>query len=86
MMAYITKTVPIGSSWTLVTSSVALLQFNDEMYMALTGGTTPAEIVGFTMDKGEKYINASDSMSVWAKTKMLQSSGIESVRVSENVI
>ena len=68
-MAYSTKTVTVNSTWTLVTNKVALLQFNDDMYMAISSGDMPIDNVGFKMQGNEKYVNGMDGISVWAKTK-----------------
>lgn len=84
-MAYETKTVPVSKEqWTLVTSNVALLQFNDEMEMALTSGATPNSTVGLKMDVDEKYVNGQIGVYVWCKGK-LGGTNVESVRVAENV-
>ena len=84
-MAMVTRTVPISDTWTLVTTKLALLQFNDKMYMAITSGGTPVEPVGFTMFAGEKYINGADGINVWAKT-IQGGTNRESVRVAEDVV
>jgi hypothetical protein len=84
-MAYEMKTVAVGTDWTLITDKVALLQFNDEIEMALTSGLTPTDTIGITMDAKEKYINSAAGVSVWAKAKR-GGTGVESVRVAENVI
>lgn len=84
-MAMVTRTVPISATWTLVTTKLALLQFNDKMYMAITSGDTPVEPVGFTMFAGEKYINGADGINVWAKT-IQGGTNRESVRVAEDVV
>ena len=82
-MAYVTKTVLVGADWTTITSKIAMLQFNDEMHMAITNGGTPTDTVGFVMNINEKYINSEDGIYVWAKT-ISGGSNIESVRVVEN--
>lgn len=85
-MAMTTRTVTLPTDdWTLITSKIALLQFNDEMDMAITDGTTPSELVGFNMDKGEKYVNSTDGLAVWAKRRV-GGTNRESVRVAEDVI
>lgn len=83
-MAYITKTVLVGTDWTVVTSKVALLQFSDEMYMAITDGSTPTEQVGFLMGINEKYINGASELVVFAKAIANRGTGRESVRVAED--
>ena len=85
-MAMTTRTVTLPTDdWTLITSKIALLQFNDEMDMAVTEGTTPSELVGFNMVRGEKYVNSTDGIAVWAKRRA-GGSNIESVRVAEDVV
>lgn len=85
-MAMTTRTVALPTDeWTLITSKIALLQFNDEMYMAITDGTIPNEVVGFNMAPGEKYVNSTDGIAVFAKRKAGGTSR-ESVRVAEDVI
>ena len=85
-MAMTTRTVTLPTDdWTLITSKIALLQFNDEMDMAITDGTTPSEFVGFTMIRGEKYVNSTDGIVVWAKRRA-GGTNIESVRVAEDVV
>ena len=81
-MAFVTKTVKIESDWLLVTNKVAMLQFNDTMHMALTSGEVPTETVGFVMKAGEKYVNSSSEVSVYAKS-LRGGTAIESVRVAE---
>lgn len=81
-----TRTVALSTDgWTLITNKIALLQFNDEMDMALTDGTVPSEVAGFNMARGEKYVNSTDGIAVFAKRKAGRTS-IESVRVAEDVI
>ena len=82
-MAMTTKTVMIGSEWTAVTNKVALLQFNDDMTMALGTATAPNDPVGFSMSRNEKYVNAADGIVIWAKAKA-GGTGTESVRVAED--
>lgn len=60
-----TKTVMIGSEWTVVTNKVALLQFNDDMTMALGTTVAPSDPVGFSMSRNEKYVNAADGIVIW---------------------
>ena len=81
-MAMTTKTVMIGSEWTVVTNKVALLQFNDDMTMALGTAVAPSDPVGFSMSRNEKYVNAADGIVIWAKAKS-GGTGTESVRVAE---
>lgn len=83
-MAYSTKTVKIESDWTLVTERASLVQFNDSMYMAITSGDTPAEGSGFLMDGGEKYVNSTNGVFLWAKAIPFKGSGVESVRIAED--
>ena len=82
-MAMMTKTVLVGTDWTAVTNKVALLQFNDEMMMSLGTAVAPTDPVGFAMARGEKYVNTSDGIVVWAKSKA-GGTGTESVRVAED--
>ena len=82
-MAMTTKTVMIGSEWTVVTNKVALLQFNDDMTMALGTTVAPSDPVGFSMSRNEKYVNATDVVVIWAKAKA-GGTGTESVRVAED--
>ena len=81
-MSYMIKTVKITSDWTLVTSKVALLQFNDDMYMVPGNVTEPTVKVGFKMMQNEKYINNIAGTYIWAKS-IIGGSNIESVRVAE---
>ena len=78
-----TKTVMIGSEWTAVTNKVALLQFNDDMTMALGTAAAPSDPIGFSMARNEKYISTVDGIVVWAKAKA-GGTGTESVRVAED--
>ncbi len=84
-MAYVTRTEVIGTDWTLVTANVAMIQFNRDMHMLLNAGTTPTDTVGFSMTAGEKYINNSAAITVWAKVVSNISDGIDSVRIAEDV-
>jgi hypothetical protein len=85
-MAMTTRTVTLPTDdWTLITSKIALLQFNDEMDMVVTDGTAPSESVGFTMIRNEKYVNSTDGIAVWAKRRA-GGSNKESVRVAEDVV
>ena len=85
-MAYSTSTKIIGTDWTLVTNKVAMLQFNDDMYIAITDGTLPSEQVGFYMVTHEKYINSLAGISVYAKSMPNRGTGKESVRVAEDIV
>lgn len=85
-MAYITNTVIVGNEWTLVVTGVAMLQFNSNMYMAVTSGGLPLDNVGFTMDKGEKYVNASGTAQIYAKLATVEPNTIPSVRVLKDVV
>ena len=78
-----TKTVMIGNEWTAVTNKVALLQFNDDMTMALGTAAAPNDQVGFSISRNEKYVNAADGVVIWAKAKA-GGTGTESVRVAED--
>ena len=85
-MAMTTRTVTLPTDdWTLITSKVALLQFNDEIDMAITDGTTPSELVGFSMARDEKYVNSANGIAVWAKRRT-GGTNRESVRVAEDVV
>ena len=79
-----TRTVEVSDTWTLITNKTALIQFNDEMYLAITHGTVPTESVGFIMQKYEKHLNGGDRLSVWAKS-IYGGTNIESVRIMEVV-
>lgn len=84
-MAYVTKTVVVNPTWTQVTSAIAMLQFNDEMSMAITSGLTPSESdAGFHMEVNEKYVNGAAGVTVWARS-LRGGTGRESVRVAEDV-
>ena len=78
-----TTTVKLAEEgWTLVTNKQALLQFNDRVFMALTGGPAPDENIGFVMEAREKYINNSNEVSVYVR-RIKGGTGVESVRVAE---
>ena len=79
-----TRTVKVSNTWTLITNKTALIQFNDEMYLAITHGTVPTESVGIVMQKYEKHLNGGDHLSVWAKS-IYGGTNIESVRIMEAV-
>lgn len=81
-MGLSTKTVQVESEWTMVTNKVALLQFNDDMFVILNGSSTPPNKVGTLVKKDETYTNAVPGLYVWAKSK-LDGSNIESIRVTE---
>ena len=60
------KLVTVRATWTLVTNTVALLQFHRPCRMYIGGDTEPSDNLGFTMGIGEKYVhNTVDN--VWAK-------------------
>ena len=84
-MALVANTVVVGDSWTLITSNVAAVQFNDEMFATVTFGDTPTEVAGFTYKEGEVYVNGASHLYVWAKKKP-GGSNVESVRVLEEVV
>lgn len=83
-MALDVRTVIVGEEWTLVTSSVSVIQFNDEMYMAVTEGIVPTSDVGFTYMEGDEYTNGANHLYVWVKKKP-GGTNVESVRVLENI-
>ena len=66
----INKRVLINSdSWTLLTDKASLLQFNGDAYMYISDvANVPAGSVGFTMTKGEKYINSTNGVYVYSKS------------------
>lgn len=71
-----------GDSWTLLTSKASLIQFNGDAYMYINDiATVPANAVGFTMAKGEKYISTSDGVYVYSKSA--PSADVYSVTVLE---
>lgn len=71
-----------GNSWTLLTSKASLIQFNGDAYMYINDiATVPANAVGFTMAKGEKYISTSDGVYVYSKSA--PSADVYSVTVLE---
>ena len=71
-----------GNSWTLLTSKASFIQFNGDAYMYINDiATVPANSVGFTMVKGEKYINTSDGIYVYSKSA--PSADVYSVTVLE---
>lgn len=84
-MALVARTVTIGDDWTLVTSNVAAIQFNDEMFATVTFGGTPEDVAGFTYQEGEMYVNGAADMYVWAKKKV-GGTNVESVRVLEEIV
>lgn len=51
------KWVTAGNDWTLVTSVVAMLQFNKPCIMFVGGDVAPTTDYGFTMTSSEKYVN-----------------------------
>ena len=66
----INKRVLINSdSWTLLTDKASLLQFNGGAYMYINDvANVPAGSVGFTMAKGEKYVNSTNGVYVYGKS------------------
>jgi hypothetical protein len=84
-MAYQTSAVVIGNDWTKVVDGIALIQFNDKMYMALTGGGLPTETIGFSVKSGEKYINNSDAVTVWAR-RINSGDNVVSALVAKDVV
>ena len=58
-----------GNSWTLLTSKASLIQFNGDAYMYISDvANVPANAVGFTMAKGEKYISSTEGIYVYSKS------------------
>ena len=66
----INKRVLINSdSWTLLTDKTSLIQFNGDAYMYINDvAVVPAGSVGFTMAKGEKYVNSTNGFYVYSKS------------------
>ena len=66
----INKRVLINSdSWTLLTDKTSLIQFNGDAYMYINDiANVPANSVGFTMAKGEKYVNSTNGVYVYGKS------------------
>ena len=79
----INKRVLINSdSWTLLTDKTSLIQFNGDAYMYINDvANVPADSVGFTMAKGEKYINSTNGVYVYGKSA--PGADVHSVTVSE---
>lgn len=81
-----TTTVNVGNDWTLVTHNVAMLQFNDEMYVVITHtNTVPTVATGFTVQANDMLTNPISNSYVWVKSK-LGGTKVESVRVTEEII
>ena len=58
-----------GDSWTLLTDKTSLIQFNGDAYMYINDiANVPANSVGFTMAKGEKYVNSTNGVYVYGKS------------------
>ena len=71
-----------GDSWTLLTDKASLLQFNGDAYMYINDvAVVSADSVGFTMAKGEKYVNSTNGVYVYSKSA--PSADIYSVTVLE---
>ena len=52
-----------AGSWTLLTDKTSLIQFNGDAYMYISDvANVPADSVGFTMARGEKYISSTDGI------------------------
>lgn len=79
----INKRVLINSdSWTLLTDKTSLIQFNGNAYMYINDvANVPADSVGFTMAKGEKYISSTNGVYVYGKSA--PGADVHSVTVSE---
>lgn len=71
-----------GDSWTLLTDKTSLMQFNGDAYMYISDvAGVPADTVGFTMTKGEKYISSTNGVYVYGKSA--PRTDVHSVTVSE---
>lgn len=71
-----------ASSWTLLTDKTSLIQFNGDAYMYISDvANVPADSVGFTMVKGEKYISSTNDVYVYGKSTPY--TDIHSVTVAE---
>ena len=58
-----------ASSWTLLTDKTSLIQFNGDAYMYISDvASVPADSVGFTMARGEKYISSTNGVYVYGKS------------------
>ena len=58
-----------AGSWTLLTDKTSLIQFNGDAYMYINDvANVPADSVGFTMVKGEKYISSTNGIYVYSKS------------------
>ena len=58
-----------GDSWTLLTDKTSLIQFNGDAYMYINDvANVPANSVGFTMAKGEKYVSSTNGVYVYSKS------------------
>ena len=79
----INKRVLINSdSWTLLADKTSLIQFNGDAYMYINDvANVPANSVGFTMAKGEKYVNSTNGVYVYSKSA--SSADVYSVTVLE---
>ena len=79
----INKRVLINSdSWTLLTDKTSLIQFNGDAYMYINDvANVPADSVGFTMAKGEKYVSSTNGVYVYGKSA--SGADVHSVTVSE---
>ena len=71
-----------GDSWTLLTDKISLIQFNGDAYMYISDvAAVPANTVGFTMAKGEKYISSTNGIYVYSKSA--SGADVHSVTVAE---
>ena len=71
-----------GDSWTLLTDKTSLIQFNGDAYMYINDvAVVSAGSVGFTMAKGEKYVNSTNGVYVYGKSA--SSADVHSVTVLE---
>lgn len=71
-----------ANSWTLLTDKTSLIQFNGDAYMYISDvANVPADSVGFTMARGEKYISSTDGVYVYGKSSPY--ADVHSVTVSE---
>ena len=71
-----------SDSWTLLTDKTSLIQFNGDAYMYINDvANVPADSVGFTMAKGEKYVSSTNGVYVYSKSA--SGADIHSVTVLE---
>lgn len=85
-MALTTTTVLVQSTWTLVSSEVSAMVFNDAMEVFITHGGMPAVTdQGFMVEAGTDYRNCSPNINIYARSKE-GGTGVESVRIVKDVV